>query len=168
MKILLLSDTHDHIDDLILQYTVGVDEIWHAGDIGTLACIQQLTALKPVRAVYGNIDGRELRLTYPLDAVFDVEGIKVWMTHIGGYPGHYESRVRKLLPTHRPDLFICGHSHILRVMRDPTTRMLCLNPGAAGVHGFHKMRTMLRFEISAGQILHMEAIELGPRGKLPK
>lgn len=168
MKILLLSDTHDHIDDLILQYTGGVDEIWHAGDIGTLACIQQLTALKPVRAVYGNIDGRELRLTYPLDAVFDVEGIKVWMTHIGGYPGHYESRVRKLLPTHRPDLFICGHSHILRVMRDPATRMLCLNPGAAGVHGFHKMRTMLRFEISTRQILHMDAIELGPRGKLPK
>lgn len=168
MRILLLSDTHNYIDDAILHHAAEADEIWHAGDIGTVDCMHQFGQQKPVRAVYGNIDGRDVRSVFPLDLLFTVDGIRFWMTHIGGYPGHFEPRVRKLLPEHKPDVFICGHSHILRVMRDPTSGMLCMNPGAAGVHGFHKMRTMLRFTITAGKIQSLEAIELGLRGRLPK
>lgn len=166
MKILLLSDTHGYIDDLILAYAQEADEIWHAGDIGNIAIAERLQSVKPVRAVYGNIDGREVRMTYPLDNRFTIEGIDVYMTHIGGYPGRYEPRVKKILTTLPPHLFICGHSHILRVMRDPTLGTLCMNPGAAGVEGFHKMRTMIRFSIAEGKILQPEVIELGARGKL--
>lgn len=166
MRILLLSDTHNYLDDAILHYASEADEIWHAGDVGTISIIERLSQLKPVRAVYGNIDGRDVRAVYPLDTVFTIDGIRFWITHIGGYPNHYEPRVRKLMPEYKPDVFICGHSHILKVMRDPSTGILCMNPGAAGVHGFHKMRTMLRFSISEGKMQQLEAIEVGLRGKL--
>lgn len=168
MRILLLSDTHNYLDAAILKYAAEADEIWHAGDVGTMEVINQLTEYKPVRAVYGNIDGRDVRAVYPLDDIFTVDGIRFWMTHIGGYPNHFEPRVRRLMPVHRPDVFICGHSHILKVLRDPSTGTLCMNPGAAGVHGFHKIRTMLRFSISNGRMHDVEAIELGLRGALPK
>lgn len=168
MKVLLLSDTHDHIDELMLQYAAEADEVWHAGDVGTIKVLETLEKVKPVRAVYGNIDGRDVRGVCPLDLRFTAEGVDVLMTHIGGYPGNYEPRVRKLIQAAPPQLFICGHSHILKVMRDPTTGTLCMNPGAAGVHGFHKMRTMIRFQLVAGRILQPEVIELGLRGKLQK
>lgn len=119
-----------------------------------------------MRAVYGNIDGKDLRVIYPLDNRFIINGLDVYITHIGGYPGHYERRVRQILEVNPPQLFICGHSHILKVMRDQKYNMLCMNPGAAGVHGFHKMRTMIRFSIEAGKILQPEVIELGKRGSI--
>ena len=166
LRILLLSDTHSYVDDSILSHAANADEIWHAGDFGNMEIVEQLRKVKPLRGVWGNIDGREIRTEFPLDNRFTIEGLNVWMTHIGGYPGHYERRVRTLLTTHRPGLFICGHSHILRVMRDPKFDMLCMNPGAAGISGFHKMRTMLRFEIHNSAIGRVEAIELGLRGKI--
>lgn len=166
MRILLLSDTHGHVDDTILRYAQDADEIWHAGDIGTVEVSSALAAVKPLRAVYGNIDGREIRMQYPLDDRFSIEGLDVWMTHIGGYPGNYQPRVRKLLQNNPPDLFICGHSHILKVMRDQQFNMLCMNPGAAGVQGSHKMRTMIRFSIEQGKIVQPEVIELGLRGSI--
>ena len=168
IRILLLSDTHDYLDDHILHHAAEADEIWHAGDVGTARITDALAAIKPLRAVYGNIDGRDIRVQFPEDLRFTVEGLDVFMTHIGGYPGHYASSVKSILQTTPPQLFICGHSHILRVMRDPKTNTLCMNPGAAGVHGFHKMRTMIRFTIDKGKILNPEVIELGLRGKLPK
>jgi predicted phosphodiesterase len=122
--------------------------------------------IKPVRGVWGNIDGKDVRLSYPLDNTFQMDGIKVFMTHIGGYPGRYEPRLKPIISQHPPHLFICGHSHLLKVIRDPKNNMLCMNPGAAGVHGFHKVRTMLRFVISDGKISNLEAIELGLRGKM--
>lgn len=167
-RVLLLSDTHDFLDDLILQYATEADEIWHAGDIGTVQVINTLQAIKPFRGVYGNIDGRDVRNVCPLDLRFECEGIDVLMTHIGGYPGHYEPRIRNIIRSNPPKLFICGHSHILKVMRDQTTGTLCMNPGASGVHGFHKLRTVIRFQASNGQILQPEVIELGPRGRITK
>lgn len=168
MRILLLSDTHGHMDDTILQYVREADAVWHAGDIGTSAVTDALSAIRPLKAVYGNIDGRDIRMQFPLDNRFTVEGIDVWITHIGGYPGHYQPRVRNILRQSPPNLFICGHSHILKVMRDPAFNMLCMNPGAAGVQGFHKMRTMIRFTVEGGKILQPEVIELGLRGSLKK
>lgn len=166
MKILLLSDTHGYLDEAILDHAKAADEIWHAGDIGTDEVAETLSKIKPFRAVYGNIDGQSLRLQYPIDNRFTVDGLEVWMTHIGGYPGHFEKRVREILMVQPPQLFICGHSHILRVMRDPKYNVLCMNPGAAGVHGFHKIRTMIRFSVSQGKVINPEVIELGKRGAL--
>ena len=151
MKILLLSDTHGYLDDAIKKHANEADEIWHAGDFGTIELADELQKIKPVRGVWGNIDGKDVRLSYPLDNTFQMDGIKVFMTHIGGYPGRYEPR---------------GHSHLLKVIRDPKNNMLCMNPGAAGVYGFHRVRTMLRFVISDGKISNLEAIELGLRGKM--
>ncbi|MEZ5014864.1 MAG: metallophosphoesterase family protein [Chitinophagales bacterium] len=168
MRILLLSDTHSYIDDAILRYAETVDAIWHAGDIGDLAVTDALQKIKPLTAVYGNIDNAQIRRTFPLDVFSESEGVRIWMTHIGGYPGHFDKRVRERLISEHPDLFVCGHSHILRVMRDAQTGTLCLNPGAAGVHGFHHMRTMLRFELYGGKVENMEVIELGKRGALHK
>ena len=166
MKILLLSDTHGYLDEKIIAHTKWADEIWHGGDIGNLAVADQLKNIKPLRAVYGNIDGSEIRISYPLDNRFEVDGIKVWITHIGGYPGHYDRRVRSILDADTADLFICGHSHILKVMRDQKYKMLCMNPGAAGISGFHKIRTMIRFQINSGKIENLEVIELGNRGAI--
>lgn len=166
MRIGLLSDTHGFLDDAILGYLAPCDEIWHAGDFGTLEVLQRLRDLKPVRAVYGNIDGAGLRREIPADLHWDCEGVRVYMTHIGGYPGNYDRRVLPILSTRRrPALFICGHSHILRVMRDPALGLLHMNPGAAGHHGWHLERTLLRFTAEAGKLSQVEAVNLGPRGR---
>ncbi|MGB3591552.1 MAG: metallophosphoesterase family protein [Nonlabens sp.] len=159
MKILLLSDTHGHIDDFILKYVRLADEVWHAGDIGTMQVTDSIAKLKPLRAVYGNIDSSEIRNVYPLHCRFYCEGMEVWITHIGGYPGRYNPRIREEIYNNPPDLFICGHSHILKVVNDKKIDCLHLNPGAIGKHGFHKKRTMLRFEINAGKISDLEVIE---------
>ncbi|KAF2516278.1 metallophosphoesterase family protein [Flavobacterium salilacus subsp. salilacus] len=163
-KILLLSDTHSHIDDTILKYVRLADEVWHAGDIGDLKVTDTIKELKPLRAVYGNIDNNEARLEFPLHNRFMCEGVDVWITHIGGYPGKYSPAVREELTANPPKLFICGHSHILKVQFDKKLGLLHMNPGAAGVHGFHQVRTMLRFEINGDTIENLEAIEIGKRG----
>ena len=165
-KIGLLSDTHSFLDPSIFKYFEACDEIWHAGDIGKVEVVDQLEAFKPLRAVYGNIDGKELRIRFPEDLRFECEGVNVWMTHIGGYPGRYNKRVRGIMEENPPDLFICGHSHILKVMPDRKYNLLHMNPGACGHHGMHRMRTLLRFAIEAGNIQEVEVIELGKRGKL--
>lgn len=167
-KILLLSDTHCYLDDAILKHVAQADEVWHAGDIGTIETADQIAAMKPLRAVYGNIDDAKVRQVYPLHNRFVCEGLNVWITHIGGYPGRYNPAIKTDIQLNPPQLFISGHSHILRVMRDVKQAILHMNPGAAGVHGFHKMRTMLRFEINDGMIRKVEVIELGLRGSLPK
>ncbi|MDE0536018.1 metallophosphoesterase family protein [Tenacibaculum sp. L6] len=163
-KILLLSDTHSFIDDQILKFVKQADEVWHAGDIGDLHVTDSIKEIKPLRAVYGNIDDNKARAEFPLDIKFSVEGVSVWITHIGGYPNKYNQRVREELSKNPPKLFICGHSHILKVQYDKKLNLLHLNPGAAGKHGFHKVRTMLRFEIDKGEIKNMEIIELANRG----
>ncbi|MDG1711536.1 MAG: metallophosphoesterase family protein [Flavobacteriaceae bacterium] len=165
-KILLLSDTHGHLDSKIKNYVKQADEVWHAGDIGKLSILDELEALKPLRAVYGNIDGNKVRLQAPEVLSFSSEGVVVLITHIAGYPGRYTPQARSLITQYRPKLFICGHSHILKVMQDKTKGHLHMNPGAAGISGFHKIRTMLRFELSEGKIQNLEAIELGLRGTL--
>ena len=158
-KILLLSDTHSYIDEKILKYVKQADEVWHAGDIGDLNVTDALQRLKPLRAVYGNIDTAEARSEFPLDQRFTCEEVSVWMTHIGGYPGRYNPRIRKALESNPPKLFISGHSHILKVMPDKKRGLLHMNPGAVGTHGFHKVRTMLRFEVAGKDIKNLEVIE---------
>ena len=165
VKIGLLSDTHSFLDEKIFDYFTEVDEIWHAGDIGDPQVIKQLADFKPVRAVYGNIDEPALRHQYPENAIFTVEGLKVFMTHIGGYPGRYNARVRKLIDEHQPKLYVCGHSHILKVMPDPKRDLLHVNPGACGQHGFHQVRTIVRFTINDGKIEELQVIELSLRGR---
>ncbi len=162
-KILLLSDTHSHIDDAILKYARWADEIWHAGDIGTLEVTDSLAKLKPIRAVYGNIDDAVIQQEFPLNQRFFCEGVDVLMTHIGGYPPKYNSRTRTEIKKNPPKLFICGHSHILKVMWDKPLGVLHMNPGACGKHGFHHVRTMLRFTIEGEDIKDLEVIELGKR-----
>lgn len=163
-KILLLSDTHSYIDTQILKFVKQVDEVWHAGDIGSLKVTDTLKALKPLRAVFGNIDDKDARSEFDLDLKFTVEEVSVWMTHIGGYPNKYNQRIRAEINQNPPKIFISGHSHILKVVYDKKLELLHLNPGAAGNHGFHKLRTMLRFELDAGNIKNMEIIELAKRG----
>lgn len=158
-KILLLSDTHSYMDDRILNYASGADQIWHAGDIGNLAVTDALAAVAPLTAVYGNIDDSKARATFPLDAKFTCEGVSVYMTHIGGYPGRYNARIREELRLNPPKLFISGHSHILKVMPDKKLNLLHMNPGAVGKHGFHKVRTMLRFTLHSGSVKDLEVIE---------
>ena len=162
-KILLLSDTHSYVDDQILKYVRQADEVWHAGDIGQFHVAAQLKALKPLRAVYGNIDDSEVRMEFPLDLKFTLEGVPVWMTHIGGYPNKYNQRIRKEIQEQAPQLFISGHSHILKVQYDQKLNLLHMNPGAAGKHGFHQVRTLLRFELEAGEIKKLEVVELEKR-----
>ena len=159
-KILLLSDTHSHIDDTIIKHVKQADEVWHAGDIGDLKVTDAIEALKPLRAVYGNIDDAKARATFPLDLKFNCEDVSVYITHIGGYPGKYNQRIREDIYANPPKLFICGHSHILKVMPDKKMGLLHMNPGAIGLHGFHKVRTMLRFEIDGSKIQNLEVIEL--------
>lgn len=165
-KILLLSDTHSYIDDNILKYVKQADEVWHAGDIGDLKVTDSIKKLKPLRAVYGNIDDAKARLEYPLHNRFTCEGLDIWITHIGGYPGKYSPAVKQEIVSNPPGLFICGHSHILKVQFDKKNNLLHMNPGAAGVHGFHQVRTMLRFEVANGKVQNPEVIELGKRGVL--
>lgn len=162
-KILLLSDTHSHIDATIIKYVRQADEVWHAGDIGDLSVTDAIKKEKPLRAVYGNIDDAQARLEFPLHNRFMCEGVDVWITHIGGYPGKYNPAIRAEIQLNPPKIFICGHSHILKVMPDPKLGLIHMNPGAAGVHGFHQVRTMLRFEIDGDKIQNLEVIEIGKR-----
>ena len=166
MKIGLLSDTHGFLDPKVAGYFAGCDEIWHAGDIGEMAVIEALERLGPVRAVHGNIDDGAMRARFPEDLWFDCGGLSIWITHIGGSPPNFNPRVLKLLKEKKPDIFVCGHSHILRIVRDSDLHLLYLNPGAAGNHGFHTISTIVRFEIAGGKIKNMEAIELGKRGQI--
>jgi len=169
MKIGVISDTHGYVDDQILKYFGKVDEIWHAGDFGNWDVVEKLQCFKPLIGVYGNIDGHEIRQSFPEQIHIEREGLSIWMIHIGGAPPKYNTKVKKLLQQSKPDIMVCGHSHILKVMADPNhDKMLYINPGAAGKHGFHKMRTMLRFEINNGKPANMEVIELGKRGMLEK
>lgn len=158
-KILLLSDTHSHIDDAVLNHIKQADEVWHAGDIGDLKVTDAIKALKPLRAVWGNIDNDKARAEFPENNRFTIEGVDVWITHIGGYPNRYNIRIREEIKENPPKLFICGHSHILKVMPDKKLGLLHMNPGAIGIHGFHNVRTMLRFTIDNGKIDNLEVIE---------
>lgn len=162
-KILLLSDTHSHIDATILKYVKLADEVWHAGDIGDLKVTDTIQKLKPLRAVFGNIDNHEARLEFPLNNRFFCEGVEVLITHIGGYPGKYSPAIKEEITKNPPKLFICGHSHILKVMFDKKLNCLHMNPGAAGISGFHQKRTMLRFEIDGDKIQSLEIIEIGDK-----
>ena len=146
-RIGLISDTHSYLDEKILAHLNLCDEIWHAGDIGNTDVIDRLAALKPLRAVYGNIDGKDIRILCKKNERFFCEDVSVWITHIGGYPPKYNMDTRDEIRQNPPDLFICGHSHILKVMSDPHLKLLHINPGAAGTHGFHKVRTLVRFTI---------------------
>jgi len=163
MNILLLSDTHSYIDSAVLKYVKQADEVWHVGDIGAIEVTDMLKKIKPLRAVYGNIDGTEARAEFPLDNRFTVEGLDVWMTHIGGYPDKYNVRIKEEIKRNPPKLFISGHSHILKVQYDQKLNLLHMNPGAVGKHGFHQVRTMLRFQIEKGEVLNLEIVELGNR-----
>lgn len=160
-KILLLSDTHSHIDDTILKYVQLADEVWHAGDIGDLIITDTLKKLKPLRAVFGNIDDDKCRMEFPLHNRFFCEDVDVWITHIGGYPGKYNPNIKQELELNPPNLFICGHSHILKVMFDKKNNFLHMNSGAVGKSGFHQVRTMLRFVIDGNKIKDLEVIEIG-------
>lgn len=162
-KIGLISDTHGYLDDAVFRYFEDRDEIWHAGDFGGIELAEQLAAFKPLRGVYGNIDGQDIRRVYPENLRFMCEGVDVWMTHIGGYPDKYVPKVRSEIYTKPPKIFISGHSHILKVMYDKKIGTLHLNPGAAGKQGWHKMRSLLRFCISEEKIHTLEVVELGIR-----
>jgi len=162
-KILLLSDTHGHIDEAILKHVNWADEVWHAGDIGNLNVTDTLKTIKPLRAVYGNIDGAGARAEFPLNNRFNCEEVDVLITHIGGYPGKYNPQIISELKKYPPKLFICGHSHILKVQYDKNLNLLHMNPGAAGKSGFHQIRTMLRFIIDGDKIKNLEIVELGTR-----
>lgn len=154
-----MSDNHGYMDPSILKHVREADEVWHAGDIGSIAVTDAIQGLKPIRGVYGNIDGAEIRSEFPLHNRFMCEGVDVWITHIGGYPGRYSPGVRESLKKDPPRLFITGHSHILKVINDKKLGLLHMNPGAIGKHGFHKVRTMLRFTISGAAIGDLEVIE---------
>lgn len=166
MKIGLISDTHGWIHPRLFNHFEGVDEIWHAGDIGNIETADTLAAFRPLKAVYGNIDDYAVRKVYKEHLIFNVEEIKVWLTHIGGSPGHYNKRVKPGIFNNPPDLFICGHSHIALVMNDRKLGILVINPGSAGYNGFHKYMTAIRLQID-GKVIHdLELIELGERGKV--
>lgn len=166
MKIALLSDNHGYYGQELQDHLRSVDEIWHAGDMGDLSSIDQLKQYAPLVGVYGNIDDHVTRAEYPLNQYFEREGIKVLMTHIGGYPGRYTKRVKHLLVTHKPDIYICGHSHICKVVKDEKLNLLHMNPGAYGHHGFHKIRTFLTFTLENAKIVDLNVVELGFRGKI--
>ncbi len=160
IKIGLLSDTHAHWDEKYLRYFSACDEIWHAGDIGSLEVARKLADFRPLRAVYGNIDGQEIRAIFPEVNRFSIEGVDVLIKHIGGYPGKYDASVREMLRMHPPKLFVSGHSHILKVKYDSRLDMLHINPGAAGSYGFHQVRTLVRFVIEERAFKDLEIIEL--------
>ncbi|MDR8392588.1 metallophosphatase family protein [Aliifodinibius sp. S!AR15-10] len=165
-KIGLISDTHNYLDPQVFEYFGDCDEIWHAGDFGNYEIADQLKKIAPVIGVYGNIDGQDIRKEYPQHQRFNVEGVDVWMTHIGGTLGRYCIPIREEMENNPPDMFICGHSHILKIGRDEEKgQMLFVNPGAAGRHGFQVYRTCVRFEIGDGKIQNMEVINLGTMGQ---
>jgi putative phosphoesterase len=166
MKIAIISDTHGQLQEDVIQNIKACDEIWHAGDLGTIEIYDQLAEIKPIKAVYGNIDGHQIRQVAPLHQRFEAEGFDVWMTHIGGYPGRYDKMVREEIRQNPPDIFITGHSHILKVMPDDKLNLLHINPGATGHNGFHKFRTMVILELENKEIKDIKAIELGKRGRI--
>ena len=168
IKIGLLSDTHGYLDPKIYKYFNKVDEIWHAGDIGSLKVIDELKAFKPLKAVYGNIDNHEIRSIFREVEFFISNGLKVLIIHIGGYPNRYPAKIQALIEEYNPDLFICGHSHILKVIYDKRNGLMHMNPGACGRYGIHTMRTLLRFSVGDGKVSKLEVIELGRRGKIDK
>lgn len=160
-KIGLFSDTHSYLHNGIFDFFKDCDEVWHAGDIGNELLAKKCEAFKPFRAVYGNIDGKSIRQNYPLDLRFTIEDTNIWITHIGGYPGKYQKRVLDEFNNHPlPDIFICGHSHILKVMKDPKFGFLHINPGAAGIQGFHQIITAIRFKIDGKRIYDLEVNNL--------
>lgn len=165
-KIALLSDNHGYYGEEVLRIIQDGDEVWHVGDIGTLDSIENFRQSKVFRAVYGNIDDRLIKTEFPEYLVFECEEVKVLMIHIGGYPGRYSAKAKSLIEEHQPKLFISGHSHILKVMRDPKYNLLHFNPGSYGVHGFHQLRTMLTFCIDGTDIRDLKVHELGRRGVL--
>lgn len=165
MNIGLISDTHGHMDNVILKSLSDCDEIWHAGDWGDVSVADQLSEIAPLRGVYGNIDDEQIRGRYPLDERFDFAGVDVWISHIVGRPGRYESRVNRVLKEKPPGLLICGHSHILHVEEDKKNSLRYINPGAAGHHGLHTIRTIMKIQISDGEISRIRVLELGTRGK---
>ena len=160
-KILLLSDSHGYIDKKIIKYFDDIDQVWHAGDIGNIKVCETILKTKPLKAVFGNIDNLEIREKFQEDLNFHCEGLKIYITHIGGYPGNYNKRVKKVIEETRPNVFICGHSHILKVIYDKKNDLLHMNPGACGLQGFHKKRTMLKFNIENKKITNLNVIELG-------
>ena len=162
----LISDTHGYLDDSVFKHFENCDEIWHAGDFGTIELAEKLKAFKPLRGVYGNIDGTFIRNIYPEILFFEIEKLKVLIIHIGGYPPLYTNNLNKLLDKYNPDLFICGHSHILKVINDSDRKLLHINPGAAGKSGFHIMKTAIRFKVDNGTISNLEVIELGKRSDI--
>ncbi len=159
-RIGILSDTHGHLSERVLNFFAEVDEIWHAGDMGDVQVGRQLAAIKPLRAVYGNIDGQAVRQEHPRIQLFMVEKVKVLMIHIGGYPGHYEREVRELIEKERPKLYVCGHSHILKVIYDKKYELLHINPGAAGNSGLHKSITAVRFSIDGENMKDLEVLDI--------
>tara|TARA_B100001559_G_C16349358_1_gene551910 strand:- start:342 stop:833 length:492 start_codon:yes stop_codon:yes gene_type:complete len=158
-KILLISDTHGYIDEKIIKYANKVDEIWHAGDIGDISVTDKLKQIKPLKGVYGNIDDQKIRAEFPLHNRFICEKVSVWITHIGGYPKRYNPKILEELKSNPPDLFICGHSHILKVINDKELDLLHMNPGAIGKYGLHRVRTMIQFEINGKKIENLSVIE---------
>jgi putative phosphoesterase len=165
-RIGLISDTHSYLDPKVAEHFADCDEIWHAGDIGELAVITELEKLKPVQAVFGNIDDKTIQAKYPEDLWLNVEGFSILITHIAGAPPNYNPRLKKILKDRTPDILICGHSHILKIIRDKARNLIFINPGAAGQQGFHQMRTLVRFTLHQKEIQNMEVIELGKRGKI--
>lgn len=162
----LLSDTHSHLDASALDHLAACDEIWHAGDIGDISIIQMLESIKPVSAVHGNIDDLVMQKRYPEDLWLEREGLRILITHIAGAPPNYNPRLNKILQKQPPDILICGHSHILKVKRDAARNLIYINPGAAGNHGFHAVKTLIRFSLHQSKIENMEVVELGKRGKI--
>ncbi len=166
IKVGLISDTHNYLDPQVAEFFSEVDEIWHAGDFGSIAVVEELEKIAPVLGVYGNIDGEDIRNEYPLHQRFERDGISFWMTHIGGIPGRYCIPIREEIESNPPDVFICGHSHILKIARDQNLqKMLYINPGAAGKQGFQEYRTIIRFDIEKGEIVNVEVINLGKVGE---
>ncbi len=165
MKIGLISDTHGYLDPKVFTYFKKVDEVWHAGDIGTMEVLDALRAFKPTVAVWGNIDGGKLRVECKEGEIFEREGVRILLTHIAAKPPKYNKKVLEYVKEYQPKLLVCGHSHILKVMPDKVNNLLFMNPGAAGKHGFHKIKTLLRFDLEDGEIKNLEVVELGPRAK---
>ena len=166
IRVGLLGDTHSHLDQQLFHSFKDCDQLWHTGDVGNVQLLETLELFKPLNGVYGNIDGHEVRAIFPKDLIFMCEEVKVFITHIGGYPGKYPSSLRTKLQEIKPDLFICGHSHILKVMFDKQYNFLHINPGACGLQGWHQMKTAIRFTIDGPQIKDLEVIELGLRAKI--
>jgi putative phosphoesterase len=162
-RIGLISDTHNYLDETVFKHFAQCDEIWHAGDFGNISIAEKLNAFKPLKGVYGNIDGYDVRSVYPQKLIWTCEKIKVYMTHIGGYPKKYAPGIKQDLVTNKARLFICGHSHILKVIYDETIECLHMNPGAAGNQGWHKVRTLIRFSIDGSDIKDCEVVELGKK-----